>query len=479
MQSSCFYLGVGRRPEQSQRSSGNSNLNTLRRCRNGAAIVSAYMLLFVSVGCTNREASPPVSDQGAQAANSLDRVTAGPPVKKTLQLFTEQPGRVVAFEETPILSKLPGYVESVHFDIGDKVDKGQILVRINAPEYKDQLEQKRGLLGQAEAQIKQAEAALVAAEAAANSSKAMVSQAEAGIGRTDAEYARWDSELKRMQQLVSKGSVTPKLEEETTSKFQAADAARKEAQASIESAKARQREAEANVLTASADIDAAKAKLKVAESDIAQAETMLTYTELVAPFDGFVTSRHVDAGHYVQPAGASNSQPLMTIANVAKVRVFVNIPESEAVWVDAGFENLESGDSVTILSPSLPGGKIESRVTRTSLQLDPQSRTLSVEIDIENQKLKILPGAFVTTKILLEKREDVLTLPIGAVVKTAEGTRCCVVVDGKIQHRPIELGMRVGDEVEIESGLDVNETVVLLRAGSLQNGQAIEVIPQK
>jgi len=305
------------------------------------------------------------------AANSLDRVTAGPSIRKTLQLFTEQPGRVVAFEEAPILSKLAGYVESVHFDIGDKVTKGQLLVRIHAPEYQDQVEQKRGLLGQAEAQIKQAEAALVAAEAAANSSKAMVAQAEAGIGRTDAEYARWDSELQRMQQLVSKGSVTPKLAEETTSKFQAADAARQEAQAGIESAKARQREAEANVLTASADIDAANAKLKVAQSDIAQAETMLKYTELVAPFDGFVTSRRVDAGHYVQPAGANNAQPLMTITNLAKVRVFVNIPESEAAWVDAGFDNSDSGDPITIVSAALPGGKVEARVTRTSLQLDP------------------------------------------------------------------------------------------------------------
>ncbi len=437
---------------------------------------SVLCALLVLPGCGSRHVAEPTAGNGAATASSLDRVTAGPPVRKTLQLFTEQPGRVVAFEEAPILSKLPGYVESVHFDIGDPVTKGQLLIRIHAPEYKDQLEQKRGLLGQAQAQIKQAEAALVAAEAAANTSKAMVAHAEAGIGRTDAEYARWDSELKRMQQLVSKGSVTPKLVDETMSKFQAADAARKEAQASIESAIARQREAEANVLTARADIDASIAKLSVAESEIAQAKTMLTYTELLSPFDGFVTSRRVDTGHYVQPAGASAAQPLMTISNVAKVRIFVNIPESEAAWVDAGFDNSDSGDPVTILSASLPGGRIESRVTRTSRQLDPQSRTLSVEVDIENEELKILPGAFVTTKILLEQRENVLTLPIGAVVKEYDSTRCCLVVEGKIQYRPIELGLRVGDEVEVKDGLDGSETVVLLRAGLLQIGQTVEVI---
>ena len=90
-----------------------------------------------------------------------------------------------------------------------------------------------------------------------------------------------------------------------------------------------------------------------------------------------------------------------------------------------------------------------------------------------------MPGAFVTAKILLEQRDGVLTLPVAAVVKTPEGTKCCVVESGKIVHRPIELGLRVGDEIEIKSGLTGNESVVLLRAATLQNGQSIEVIEKK
>ena len=161
------------------------------------------------IGCSQKQVAAPESDRGVGSAGSLDRVTAGPPVRKTLQLFTEQPGRVVAFEEAPILSKLPGYVESVQFDIGDKVAKGQMLIRIHAPEYNDQLEQKRGQLGQAEAQIKQTEAALVAAEASANSSKAMVAQAEAGIGRSDAEYTRWIQNLNAFSNWLAKGRLRP------------------------------------------------------------------------------------------------------------------------------------------------------------------------------------------------------------------------------------------------------------------------------
>lgn len=444
----------------------------------------ALPLLITSgvCGCNSNKDAGRNADAAKAAqtkSNSIDRVSAGPPVKKTLRLFTEQPGSVHAFAETPILSKLAGYVESVHFDIGDKVTKGQTLVTIHAPEYNDQLQQKLGQHAAVESQVKQAEAALVAAEAIANSSQALITVAEASIGRTDAEVARWNSENQRIEQLVAKGSVTPKLAEETSSKLQAATAAKKEALANIEAVKAKLRESQANVLTAKADIDAAKAKLNVAQSEIAQAKTMLTYTQLVAPFDGVVTSRQVDAGHYVQPAGANNAEPLMTIANVNQVRIFVNVPESEAAWVDAGFADPTAGDPVTIISPSIQGAGVESRVTRTGLQLDSQSRSLSVEIDVANIDLRILPGAYVTTKILLEQRENVWTLPVAAIVKTADGVKCCVVVDGKIQHRPIELGLRVGDEVEIKSGLDGQETVVLARANSLQAGQGVEVIVKK
>jgi RND family efflux transporter MFP subunit len=425
-------------------------------------------------GCNNKVSN--VASETSANATSVDRVTAGAPTKKTLQLFTEQPGRVTPFEEAPILSKISGYVESIHFDIGDNVSKGQLLIRIFAPEYKDLLEQKRGLYGQAEAEVKQTEAQLVAAEAALNSAKALVTQAQAGVVRTDAEYARWDSEVKRIEQLVSKGAVTEKLAEETTSQFKASIAARQEAIANIESAKARQNEMDAKVLTAQADIEAAKAKLKVAQAEIAQAETMLTYTEILAPFDGIIISRNVDTGHYVQPAGSNPQNTLLTIANVATVRVSINIPESEAAWVTADFDNQNAGDPVTIFSPILPGGNLQSRITRTSRQLDSQSRTLTAEIDIDNQELKFLPGAYVTTKTLLEKRENAIALPISAVVKTAEGDKCCIVIDNKITHRAIQLGLRVGDEVEVTSGLDGSETVVLLRANSLQVGQAVAII---
>lgn len=454
-----------------------SNLSTRDRQPTRCSTVAILTLLTVT-GCF-AEKPREQSAKDAAPSNATVRVTAGQPIKKTLRWFTEQPGRVEAFEETPIVSKIAGYVETVHCDLGDAVTRGQTLLRIRVPEYHDQLELKRGLLGQAEAQVKQAEAAWNAARAAAQSAKAMVAQAQAGIGRAEAEHNRWESEFQRIEQLASKGTVTSKLADETESRFQAAKSAKLEALAAIDSANARQIEAEAIVKTAEADIEAAQAKLQVAHADIQQAETMLTYTQLTCPFDGYVTQRNIDVGHYVQPAGANHVSPLLTIANVSKVRIFVHVPENEASWVDAGFDDSEKGDPVTLVVGSSSTQAIEARITRTSLQLDPQSHTLATEIDLENKELKLLPGAFITAKILLEERPDAMTLPTSAIVKLPSGTACCVVEDGKIQHRPIELGLRVGDDVQILSGLNGTETVVMMRANSLQPGQAVEILAAK
>jgi HlyD family secretion protein len=437
------------------------------------------ILLFFGAGCTAEKQDRNSPKEETAARSTLDRVTAGSPARKTMRLFTEQPARVEAFEQTPIQSKISGYIESVHCDIGDAVSKGQLLIRIRAPEYQNQWEQKLAIVGQAESEIKQAEANLLAARAAANSAMAMVVQAQASIARAQADYARWDSENQRMKQLVSRGSVTAKLAEETTSQFQAADAVRQEATASVESARARQQQSEADVVTAEADVDAAKAKLRVVQAELQQAQTMLTYTELNSPFDGYVTSRHVDSGHYVHPGNADKSVPLLTIANLSKVRVFVQVPESEAPWVDAGFNDAAQGDIATILASVLPRGGLQGRVARTSLQIDPQSRSLTAEIDVDNRDLKLLPGAYVTARILLEERSDALTLPTTAIVQNAGKTVCCIIKDGRVEHCPIELGLRAGEDVQILSGLNGDETVVLTRANSLQPGQMVEVVAKK
>lgn len=439
--------------------------------------LSIIGLLLISIGC-DQTAQPVAADGSSRSSAALDRVSAGPPVRKTLTLTTQQPGRIEAFDEVPLYSKLAGYVEEVKVDMGDRVRKGQLLLQLFAPEYEDELEQKLGLLAQAEAEVLQSEAALIAMEATASSAKAKVLLAEASIGRAEGEYARSSSESQRLQQLVKTGSVTAKLGDEALNQFRAAEAAQKETLANIESVKAQQREAEANINKARADVTASKARVRVAQASVTQAETMIAYTEIRSPFDGVVTKRGVVKGHYVHPADSSNSQPLLIVASTDKVRVFVDIPEMEAPLLDAGFDDKHAGDKAAVRAQTLVDQVFEARVTRSSWSLDKQNRSLTAEIDLANINGELLPGSFATVSILLEQRDDVLTLPITAVVRDGEETFCCVVVAGQIEQRPIKLGLRVKDDVEIVSGLEGTEAVVLTRAASLQPGQRVEMIDQ-
>ncbi|MGD9856242.1 MAG: efflux RND transporter periplasmic adaptor subunit [Planctomycetaceae bacterium] len=437
-----------------------------------AVISLAGGLLAFGSGCSRPTAAKSVESAHAAAASSVDRVTAGPPVRKTLSLYTSQPGRIEAFEETPLFPKVSGYVESVLVDIGDAVRKDQVVIKLWVPEMQDERRQKEALVAQAEAEVKQAESSVQAAEAAAGTAQARVGQAEAGIGRAEGEYQRWKSEHERIKQLAAGGSVTNKLADETLNQFRAADAARAEAAAGVESAKAGHTEAAAHVARAQADLVAAQARKHVAQTNLSQTQTMLGYAEIKAPFDGVVTQRGVDTKHYVQSASGPTSKPLLTVARTDQVRVFVDIPEMEAPLVDGG----KTGDAAVVRVQSLRDREFERKVTRTSWSLDASNRSLRTEIDIPNEEGLLRPGMFATVTILLEQREGVLALPITAIVREGREAFCYCAQSGKIERKPVTLGLRSGDEVEIISGVGDGDTVVLARVDALQPGQAVEVI---
>ena len=342
------------------------------------------------------------------------------------------------------IPKLAGYVQEVLVDIGDSVKKDQLLIKLSIPEMLDEVKQMEALVAQAEAEVSQAEAAVKSAEAMAGTAEAKVAQAKAGVGRAAGEYERWKAEHARMTELAAKGSVTQKLVDETLNQLQAADAARQEADANVKSAEASLRAARANVQKSQADLVAAGARQKVAAANLAHAKTMLAYAEIKAPFNGVVTQRNVDTGHYVHPVTGGATQPLLVIAQTEQVRVFVDVPEMEAPLVDAG----DKPDSAVVRVQSLGEKGIDGKVTRTSWSLDKANRSLRAEIDLPNTDGKLRPGMYAKVDILLDQRDNVLTLPTTAIVRDGSATYCCIVESGKIDRKKIELGLRSGADVE-------------------------------
>jgi RND family efflux transporter MFP subunit len=402
----------------------------------------------------------------AAPRESLEVVLAGPPTRKSLTLFTVQPARVEPIESAPLQSKLAAYVAEVNVDIGDPVKKGQPLVKLTAPELDAEFAQKQALIQQARAEHAQSESGLKAAQAAVETAEARAAEAQAAIDRSQSEVRLRQLEHDRAQQLVSSGSLNQQLADEARQKLSAAEAAVAAALAAAQSGKALVAQAIAEADQARSDIEAAGSRVGVAEANAQQVAALQSYLTLKAPFDGVIIERRVDPGHFVQPA-AAESPPLLTVARTDKMRVIAPVPEGEAAYVDIG-------DAVAIEVPSLRSAEFLGQVTRTSLSLGEGSRALDAIIDLDNAAGRLRPGMYATARITLQQQHDVLTLPSAAVVRQGKDAFCYRLVDGKAAKSPLQLGLRVGDDFEIASGLSDSDTVILNKAAALKDGQAVE-----
>jgi RND family efflux transporter MFP subunit len=434
-----------------------------------AAALLAMIGLALFTGCTQPSAADTAESIPA-VGPPLPRVVAAKAQRKTLSLSTTQPARIEAFEETPLYAKLAGYVDEVLVDIGDRVTKDQVLVTLAIPELHDEQRQKAALVEQAAAEIGQAQAGIEAAKSDVAAKDAQVAENEAGLLRADGELERWKAEFTRITELAESGAVTLKLVDETKNQLQAATASRAEAAAKIESARAAHAHAQVGVAQAQADLLAAQAREAVARTDLARIQTMLQYTRIKSPYDGVITARNVDTRHFVQPVTGPATKPLLVVARVDKVRVFVDVPELEASL-------LNPGDQAVIQLQALGRRSFQAAVTRDGWSLAAENRALRTEIDLPNSDGLLRPGMYATVTILLEERPDALILPTTAILYDTDKPTCMCIEAGAVKAQLVQLGLRNGTEVEIASGITADDTIVLARGESLKVGQRVEVVP--
>ena len=431
----------------------------------------AYLFAVVLIGCNSRTTHEPASSRKTPSI----RATAVRPQRKNLTRVVELPGRVDAFEFAPLCAKVTGFVERVSVDIGDPIqgpraDKpGSILCELLVPELKDELAVKTAAIAQAKAEIQQADAGVKVAAAAVVSAEAHIVETEALVAREESRYSRWKSEYQRVAQLAESGAVTRKVADETKSELDEADAGRKEVVAKIAAVQALHQEAAARLEKAKADALAIRTHLDVAESEKRRVETMLDFSVLRAPFDGVVVERNVHTGHLVQAGGANGQKPLLSVMRIDPVRVYIDIPEDDAIHV-------AKGNKVELRIPSMHGKSYSGAMTRTSWSLNTTSRTLTAEIDVPNPDGLWRPGLYVQAKVTIAERESVITLPKQAIITQDKQPNCYVVgSDGMIARRGLTLGLHSGSEVEILDGLTGEENVITVNANTFREGQAVEI----
>jgi HlyD family secretion protein len=425
-----------------------------------------------AAGCQPQNAA---REAGSAGGLPPIRVTTIRPERKTLTRTIELPGRVEAFEVAPLHAKVTGYVERIPVDLGDRIrgphgdEPGMVLCELQVPELREEFGQKIAQVAQTKAEVLQAEAAVKVAEAAIRSVMARVREAQAAIAREEARFNRWQSEFQRVSQLSESGALTKKVADETRAELESADAGRKEVAAKIASVEALEEEAQAGLEKARADVVACQSTLAVAEADARRVQTLIDYALIRAPFDGVVVERHVHTGHLVRATGGGSEAPLLTVMRMDPVRVYVDVPEADAVHVNPG-------TNAKLRIPSLPGEPLATTITRTSWSLNRTSRTLTAEIDVPNPDGRLRPGLYLQVELIVAELENALSLPKTAIVTQDKQTYCFVVgTDGKVIRTAIGLGVQAGTDFEIRTGLTGDEQIIGLNAGAFRDGQLVEV----
>jgi len=431
------------------------------------SLLSIASLTILASGCQQSSAETEKKASDTASAEPPARVSVIKPQRKNLERRCDQPGEIVALEETSIYAKIAGYVQAVNVDIGDRITKDQPLVILSVPELMEELRQKDALVVQADAQIEQAKAAVEVAAAAIDSAQANVAAAQAAIMRTTAALERWKSESSRIDELAERSAVNRKVADETLEQFRVAQAAKQGAEAQVTSARAAAREAESKLTAAKADVVAAEARLTVAKADYARVKALSEYATIKAPYDGAVTQRLVHTGHFVQPATNGRDQPLLVVQHSDVVRVVAYVPES-----DAG--HTKSGAAATIRVQSLDK-PLAGTVKRVASALDTATRTLRAEIELDNSAGQLSPGMYCYVSIVVAERKDALVIPIAAVLAEQGKSYCLAVADGRIVRTPVEVGLRAGGDVEVTSGLTGEEEIVPKNQSGLHEGQPAEI----
>ncbi len=347
----------------------------------------------------------------------------GKPTKLTL------PGQTDAFDSASLYPRATGYIAERRVDIGSRVKRGDLLLRIAAPDLDRQLDQARAQLKQVQATMAQAQATL--------------DQAKAAGALADLNY-------KRSQDLVKRGYET--VQNNDTQ------------QTNVTTQKA-------SVGTAEAGIKVAAANEQAQQATVERLVTLTQFEEVRAPFDGIIVTRGVDTGDLVN-ADTKTGNPLFTIAKDAVIRVTVHIPQSNAVAIRDGLQ-------ASVVVPQFPDRTFTGKIARSSVALLNTSRTLTTEVDVPNPDGVLRAGLFVNVTFEIPRLRPNIILPAEALIFDQHGLQVATVQDDQVHLQPISIYRDFGKTVELRDGLQGGENVVLSPPSDLLDGSKVKVEPRK
>jgi len=386
---------------------------TERRTKRGAVIAVALLAVCFLAVCIARYLHAHSVASAGEAAFSrpppVDVVIARP---TTVGQVLVLPGETAAWYESTIYARVNGYVAKWLVDIGDHVNKGQVLAVIETPELDAELQAARAQLKSSESQV-------------------AARKAEAEFSKTTNE--RWRDS--------PKGVVS---EQERESK-----------KADYESSKAR--------------LYAANAQVSLDKSKVDQYTALTEFKQVKAPFDGTITQRKIDVGNLVTAGSGSTTTPMYRMAQTDPLRIFVDVPQS------AAGELMNAGVPAEIRATGALGGVFSGKIARSAESINPQARTMRVEVDMPNADHRLVPGMYVNVAFDLPPR-GLVEVPAAALIFRSTGTQVAQVdAGGKITFGNVTIARDNGSLVELASGVQPGDKLVLNISSQIASGETVAV----
>ena len=341
-------------------------------------------------------------------------------------------GTLAAEEQVTVSSEVEGRVLKIAADLGDRVSAGQALVVLDPERLQDRLDQQRAALGRALARygVIDRDAPLPEIERTPDVQKAL------------AERAQAEQAFRRAEELRKQELLPQQL-------FDDADATLKAKRADYESALQSARNLRA-------DIDAERATLKLAEA-------ALRDSTIRAPFDAYVQRRLVSLGEFVK-----NQTAVMALVKVDPLKLTAEVPEKMAAWVKVG-------QALSLTVEAQPGTPVTGEIARLSPAVNPQTRAFPLEGRVPNPGGQLKPGSFARVHIVTDLVERVLTVPANALQDRYGVNRIFVVQGDRLRATEIKVGDRVGERIEVVSGVDAGVSIAAKDVERLADGQKITV----
>jgi RND family efflux transporter MFP subunit len=336
---------------------------------------------------------------------------------------------LVPYQETDVFAKESGYVKDLLVDYGSRVKKGELMAVLDIPEL--------------QIQLKQDEAAI------ANANDA-VTHAQHEVGRLEAQLVPLKAQADR---LAGVAKTRPGLV----------------AQQEIDDAQGKSLAQAAQVESGRSALQSAESQLDEAKAKLERDKALFDYARITAPFDGVVTQRYANLGALMQAGTSSSTQamPLVRLSEDDVFRLVIPVPESYVKYI-------RIGDPVQVRVTSLDK-VVTGTVKRFSADVAAETRTMHTEVEVLNPAHVLLPGLYAEATLTLEHKDAALSLPLQAVTQAnGKATVFFVDADNTLQERTVVTGLQTANDVEITSGLNPGDRVVISDRSGLKSGQRVK-----